>query len=184
MARLPRGETADTAGERLTSEQGSESPRQRRWWPVLAPLALLAVGVSLILPAGRHQWALSLFRQPTYYTALSFNRSWALPATAVTGEPLAVSFSVANHEGRSVRYRYVVSNQGDGVPQTLAQAAKIVGAGATWTVRTSIRPTCATSPCRVVVSLPGHGETIDFLLSMTPAPKAPARRKPKRVAHG
>jgi hypothetical protein len=184
MARHSGGETADRAGERLTSEQPSEIPRQRRWWPILAPLALLAVAASLLVPAARHQWALSLFRQPTHYTALSFDRPWTLPASAVTDQTLAVSFSIANHEGRAVRYRYVLSEQAIGPPQTLAQATKIVKAEATWTVRTSISLTCAASPCRVQVSLPGHPETIDFLLIMKPAPSAPVRLKAKQVARG
>jgi hypothetical protein len=152
-----------------------QQARHRRWWPFVAPIVLVAVAVSLLTPAGRHQWALSLFRQPTYYTALSFNKAWALPATAAWDAPLSVSFSVANHEGRAVRYRYVLTETaggGSGRPTTLKQSAKLVPAGSTWTVSTSVRPTCASSTCRVEVSLPGHPETIDFLLDLTFGPPA------------
>jgi hypothetical protein len=159
----------------LDDEDLAPQVRQRRWWPFVGPIVLIAVVVSLLTPAGRHQWALSLFRQPTYYTALSFNKAWALPATAAWDAPLSVSFSVANHEGRAVRYRYVLTEKagsGSGTVTTLKQSARLVPDGATWTVSTSVRPTCASSTCRVEVSLPGHPETIDFLLNLTFGPPA------------
>lgn len=138
----------------------------RRWWPVLVPLAVLAIGVSLLLPAGRHQWALSLFRQPMRYTALSFNKAWALPTTAVINEPIAISFTIGNQEGRAMDYRYGIIESAGGISHTLGESTRIVAAGATWIVSTVIRPTCATSPCRVEVWLPGHPETIDFLVTL------------------
>jgi hypothetical protein len=144
-----------------------KEPARRRLWPALVPLALLALGASLITPAGRHQWALSLFKQPTGYTALSFNEAWALPTLAVADKPIAISFSVGNHQGHAVSYRYVLAQESDGETQTLQQASKVVGAGATWTVSTSVRPSCAASPCKVQVTLPGHPETIDFLVGLT-----------------
>jgi hypothetical protein len=142
-------------------------PARRRWWPVLLPLVLLAIGLSVITPAGRHQWELSLFKQPTDYTVLSFNRAWALPAEAVAGRPIAISFSVANHQGRAERYRYVLEQEAAGRSLQLQQSSRVVQSGATWTVSTTVRPTCPTSPCKVQVSLPGHPETIDFLLAIT-----------------
>ncbi len=119
-----------------------------------------------MLPAARHQWALSLFRQPTYYTALSFNQAWALPTAVVPGRPVTVSFSVGNHQGRAIRYRYVLTEQWGGNSQVLAESASMVGAGATWTVSTPIRPSCASSPCRIEVALPGHPEIIDFIVTL------------------
>lgn len=149
------------------SERSTGRARERRWWPVAAPLAFIAIAASLILPAGRHQWALSLFRQPTYYTSLSFDRAWALPSTAASGAPLAFSFSVRNHEGRMVTYRYVISEGPAGRGHTVAQSMKVVALGATWTVSTSVRAVCTGSPCRVQISLPGHPEMIDFLVTLT-----------------
>ena len=144
----------------------SAEGKKRRLWPVLTPLALMAVGISLIWPAGRHQWELSLFRQSTNYTALYFNKAWDLPASAVKDKPLAISFSVSNHEGRLVRYHYVITQSADGRVQTLRESTKFVGIGATWNVSTIIRPSCVSSPCRVEISLPGHPETVDFLVSL------------------
>jgi hypothetical protein len=152
-------------GERLTSQLVA-----RRWWPALVPAALLAIAVSLLVPAGRHQWALALIRQPTPYTALSFNEASALPTAAVSGRPMTVSFTVANHEGNVVTYRYVVSQEADGKSQVIATASRAVNANRTWTVSAQVRPTCKSSPCRLTVSLPGHPETIDLLLTMIDPP--------------
>jgi hypothetical protein len=151
---------AKAAGQ---SYRGRE-PGARRWWPILIPLAVLAAGVSLLWPSGRHQWAVSLFRQPTHYTVLSFNDAAALPATAAIDKPITVSFTVGNHEGRAVDYRYILSTAGRERSRVLGQSAKTVAAGAAWTVSTAVRPACGAPRCRIEVSLPGHPETIDFLV--------------------
>jgi hypothetical protein len=145
----------------------AEEPPTRRWWPVLVPLAVLVIGASVLVPSGRHQWALSLFRQPTPYTALAFNDASSLPAQAVINKPIAISFTVSNREGRKVSYRYVLTQSPSRTSSVLGQSAKTVAAGATWNVSTTVRPSCSSSPCRVQVSLPGHPETIDFLVSLT-----------------
>jgi hypothetical protein len=150
------------------SDESTERTRERRWWPVVAPLALIAIAASLIFPAGRHQWALSLFRQPTRYTSLSFDRASNLPSTAPAGAPLTFSFSVGNHEGRAVTYRYLISEGSSGKEETVVeQSTRMIASGATWTVSTSVAARCTGSPCRVQVSLPGHPEIIDFLVTLT-----------------
>ena len=131
------------------------------------PLALLAILVSLLVPAGRHQWALSLIRQPTPYTALFFNKASALPVSAVRDRPMALSFSIANHEGKAITYRYVVSQEAAGKSQVLAQASRGVNVNTTWSVSAQVTPSCRSSPCRLTVSLPGHPETIDLLLTIS-----------------
>jgi len=140
--------------------------RRRRWWPVLTPLAVGAIALSLLSPAGRHQWTLSLFRQPTDSTVLFFNKAWALPDTAVVRAPLTVSFTIGNDEGRTIDYRYVLSVSGGGRTRVFKQSARTVAAGKTWTVSTVIHPSCRASHCRVEVSLPGYPETIYFLLTL------------------
>jgi hypothetical protein len=140
--------------------------QDRRWWPILVPLALVALAASLVLPAGRHQWALSLFRQPTYYTALSFNRASALPTTAAENALVPFSFTIGNHEGRTITYRYLVTETAAGSKsRVMKQSTKVVVAGAESTVSVAVRFSCALSPCTVQVSLPGHPETIDFLMT-------------------
>jgi hypothetical protein len=139
-------------------------PSARRWWPILIPLAVVAAGASLLWPSGRHQWAVSLLRQPARYTVLSFSDAAALPAAAVIDKPITVSFTVGNHEGRAVDYRYILSAAGGERSRILGESTRIVAAGAEWTVSTAVRPACGAPRCRIEVSLPGHPETIDFLV--------------------
>ena len=151
-------------------------PGRARWcWRVLAGAAGLASAISLLVPAGRHQWALSLLRQPTQYTVLYFDRAAVLQDRVTPGQPVQFAFTVGNREGRALRYRYVISTyplgSGGGRPLLLAESAKLVPAGSNWSVSVTVRPHCGSSPCRIQVSLPGHPETIDFL----PTPAAAGR---------
>lgn len=157
----------DAAPRAHGTPPGGKTVTRRRWWPVLVPLALLVVVVSLVTPAGRHQWALSIFRQPTKYTELSFNNAAALPKTAAANKPIDISFNIGNNEGEAVKYRYVVSESPSGKSKTLYSAEKNISPGAAQTIQVTVRPTCTSSPCEIVVSLPGHPETIDFLVNLT-----------------
>ncbi len=138
------------------------------YWRVLAGAAGLAAAISLLVPAGRHQWALSLLRQPTHYTVLFFDRATVLPARVTAGQPVHVGFTVSNREGKTLQYRYVISKHpagsGGGRAGLLAESAKLVPAGSSWSVSAIVRPHCGSAPCRIQVSLPGHPETIDFVL--------------------
>lgn len=163
----------DTHGRHRTTQHAknksstADKVTRLRWWPVLVPLALLALGISVATPAGRHQWALSLFRQPTDYTSLSFDNAAALPATAVLNKPLTVSFNIGNNEGKAIKYHYIVSESPPGKSKNLYSAEKTVAADSTVTIPVTVRPTCPSSPCKVEVSLLGHPETIDFLVNLT-----------------
>lgn len=151
----------------MTARDEEEAePRGRRWWLVIAPIAVAALAATFILPAARHEWAVSIFRQPTPYTALSFSRPSALPREIATGKPLSISFVIDNQESRTLQYRYVVSESSPGVSGTLARATRSVEAGRRSTVHVVVRPTCLVSPCRIQVSLPGNPETIDFLTTV------------------
>jgi uncharacterized membrane protein len=130
------------------------------------PVALVLITASVYLPSGRHQWALSLIRQPTPYTVLAFRQATSLPAQTVINQPVTVSFAVGNREGRAETYRYVLTESPAQTGRALGQAAKRVAAGATWNVTAAIRPSCPSSPCRIQVSLPGHPEKIDFLVRL------------------
>jgi hypothetical protein len=150
-------------------EQGASRGTEReakRWWPIVTPLAALLIGVTLLLPTARHEWALSIFRQPSRYTALSFNKPWALPSVARKGKPIALSFTVGDQEGRSELYRYVLTESAGSFSRKISESQRIVPSGGTWTVTTVVRPICRLSPCRVEVSLPGHPEVIDFLVEL------------------
>jgi hypothetical protein len=165
ITKQPGPHRTDTPSGR-TGRANHRAQGPKRWWPLVVPVVVVAVGASLLFPAGRHQWALSLFRQPTRYTTLSFNEAWALPATAVRGEPIAISFTVSNQEGHTVYYRYSLAQNDGKTSRTLDSSARRIAPGANWLVRTVIKPTCADSPCQIKVTLPGYPQTIDFLLTM------------------
>ena len=150
----------------VTAEVVPPEPAGRRWWPFLVPLVVIALAASFVIPSARQQWAVSVFRQPARYTALSFNSAWKLPAAVVPYVPVKVSFVIQNEEGRTERYRYLIIQTSAGESATLGQSAQSITAGRSWTVSTVIRPSCLISPCRIRVSLPGHPETIDFLASV------------------
>lgn len=167
--RIRESEAGRSVGTQATAAGGGG--RQRRRWPVLVPAIAIAVGLSLATPAGRHQWALSIFRQPTRYTALWFNHAWALPSNGTRNKALPVSFAISNQQGRTVTYTYVIK-QTDPLNDTkaLGTATRTVTAGHIWEVRAVIRLSCDLSPCRVEVVLPGHRETIDFLIVLSGHP--------------
>jgi D-inositol-3-phosphate glycosyltransferase len=140
----------------------------RRWrWPAVIGLAALAAASSLLFPAARHQWAVSLARQPARYTALFFDHAGALPSRLPAHQPVRLSFTIENHEGRAEQYTYRLTTGSGRGQLTLGESTRAVPAGASWTVSARIRPECGGPSCRVRVSLPGHPETIDVLL--TPA---------------
>jgi hypothetical protein len=155
--------------------------RPRRWWPIGCAGAALVIVVSLLLPAGRHQWALSIIRQPARYTALSFRYAWLIPQSGTSGASFPLFFTVTNQEGRAVRYTYIIRQTDQVTTETLSQAGQTVQAGASWLVDTKVRPSCGISPCRVEVVLPGHAETIDFLIDLG-APKAKHKHKSSHAA--
>jgi len=143
----------------------------RRRWTVVAAAAVILVGVSLAIPAGRHQWALSLIRQPTPYTALSFEDPYRLPTTLPAGAHLNLAFAVTNREGRDLRYRYVVTSASSGqVPVVLRSGVLVVPVGVKKTESVSVVPACKSSPCRVQVSLPASGETINVQVNLRVQP--------------
>jgi hypothetical protein len=155
------------------AREHQEGPRNRdwgrptrRWWPVLVPVVLLTIAASICLPSGRHQWALSLVRQPTPYTTLAFDHPADLPATAVVNRPIGVSFSISNREGRALTYEYVLTQNSSRAVTVLRRSARTVAVNGSWNIMTTIRPSCSSSPCRIQVSLPGHPEKIDFLVSL------------------
>jgi Protein of unknown function (DUF1616) len=140
-----------------------------RWWPAAVVVLLVAL-LSLAIPTVRHQWALSFVRQPTHYTALSFDGAADLPTTITAGSAVNLSFSIANNEGRNVDYPVVVTSAGTKAG-TLTTASSVlhrstvtVPAGGQRSTSVSVVPVCSTQVCRVTVTLPGHGESIDVLL--------------------
>jgi hypothetical protein len=125
-------------------------------------LLVVAIGISLSFPAGRHQWAVSILRQPTRYTVLYFDHPASLPHQAKVSQTIRFSFTIVNHEGRSVDYRYIV---GTDDPTEREVSTTSISANRGRSISVSVRPACAVSPCRVEISLAGYPESIDFLLA-------------------
>src|SRR5277367_1569914 len=99
-------EDSDSEGRSRTARLSGWRQWPRR--PVIAIVAVMAVGASLLIPASRHQWALSIIRQPTRYTALAFRYAWLLPSTTSMDQRVPVFFTVSNQEGQATKYRYVL----------------------------------------------------------------------------
>ncbi len=127
-------------------------------------ILVIGVAISVIVPAGRHQWALSLLRQPTHYTALSFDHPTSLPTEVKAEESLAFTFSIGNHEGHTDHYVYVVSSSPGG--STLMTSKTTVADGQTRAIAVIARPHCSGSPCRIQVTLLNNDQSIDFLVSV------------------
>jgi hypothetical protein len=123
------------------------------------------VAVSLVVPFGRHQWAESLVRQPSPYTALSFDDPAGLPTTVVSGQEVRFTFTVGNNELRSLTYRYLLTSAPSKVKAfggSFGGGSVTVPVGQSRRVRVSADPKCAGSPCRIAVVLVGPAEVIDF----------------------
>jgi hypothetical protein len=136
---------------------------QRRWWPILTVLLVVAIGITLSFPAGRHQWDVSILRQPTRYTVLYFDHPASLPHQATADQTIQFSFTIVNDEGRAVDYHYMVQTSPTDSPQE-QEASTTIPATRQEVISVRLRPACAASPCRVRISLAGYSESIDFLL--------------------
>ena len=147
-------------------DASAKGTRGRRW-PLVAAAVVVLIGISFATPAGRHQWAVSFIRQPTPYTVLSFENAGHLPTTLSSGGHLELTFAVTNHEGRDVRYRYLVTSASSGqIPVVLQRSILAVPEGVRQTESVSVVPTCQGSPCRVQVSLPGPAESIEVQVEL------------------
>jgi hypothetical protein len=139
-----------------------EQPRWEFWLYGAGIVTVVLVVASLLSPWVRHEWALSLGRENAPYTQLGFNRAAALPVTAVRGKDISIWFTITNDEGEQVSYQYMVASGSGTKMESLSSATKVVADGASWNVDATVVPKCAESSCRIQVSLPQQGESIDF----------------------
>jgi hypothetical protein len=137
--------------------------RLRPWWAVGVGSILLAG--SLLTPQGRHEWSVSLFRQPSAITTLSFADPSALPAEWTCGRTLPVQFVVENRQGRTADLHYVVTQEDDLGARAAAMRAQgtlTVADGTAAPVTVQVRPDCPATSSRIRVSVVGHPQTIFF----------------------
>lgn len=157
-----------------------QPPNWRRWlWVGVITLAITAT--SMLSPYFRHQWEISLGRQPTPYTELSFNDATTLPTTAERGKVIHVSFTIANETNRPIAYRYAVASGSGREMKFLGAATSTVAPGASWAVTRSVVPECSENTCRVQVTLPQQNERIDFILALEP--KTATKVKKRNAQH-
>lgn len=149
-----------------TAQLPERKPPKWRWWSALAIALTVLTVTSALSPVLRHQWALSLTRQPTPYTVLAFKQASALPTTAIRGKEIKVSFIINNEEGHPVRYRYVLASGSNRKLTSLSTSDKTVSAGTAWVVTESVVPKCAKAACKIQISLPSQQEKIDFLVTL------------------
>ena len=142
-----------------------QAPRWDLWLLGTGLLAIALAVASFLSPSVRHEWAMSLGRQPTPYTQLGFTNAASLPTTGVPGKGIPVSFTITNDEGRQVSYRYVVASGSGTKLTTLSSGTTALAAGTSWDVGIVVVPKCAAASCRVQVSLPEQNESIDFMLT-------------------
>lgn len=140
-------------------------PRWDLWLLGTGLIAIALAAASFLSPWVRHEWSLSLQRQPTPYTQLGFTNAASLPATGVPGKGIPVSFTITNDEGRQVSYPYVVASGSGTTLTTISSGTTVVAAGQSGGVRLVVVPKCSAASCRVQVSLPEQNESIDFMLT-------------------
>jgi hypothetical protein len=128
------------------------------------PTVLVAVAVTLLIPASRHEWAISLIRQPTRYTELYFDHPTGLPTALTSKQPIAFTFTIANRQGTVVRYPYVISVMPSD-QKLLSSSIVRIGDGHSRSIRARVVPDCLSSPCQIKVSLTGYPESIDFIVT-------------------
>jgi len=142
-----------------------EPPRWDFWLLGSGLLAIVIAAASFMSPWVRHEWTLSVQRQPTPYTQLSFINPAGLPSTGVRGAGIPVPFVITNDEGRQVSYRYVVSSGSGTTLTALSSGTKVLAAKAAWSFNVFVVPKCTAASCRIQVSLPEQNESIDFILT-------------------
>jgi hypothetical protein len=153
------------SGQEPEASSEHDQPRWSFWLFGAAVVTAVLVLSSALSPWVRHEWALSLGRQETPYTQLGFTRAASLPTSAVRGKGIPISFVIANDEGKQVSYRYVVASGSGATLKSLTSATEVVAAGESRNVSITVVPKCVGTTCRVQVSLPQQGESIDFMFT-------------------
>lgn len=149
---------AMAAGAQASTEAGTSRRTTRRAVSVLAAMSIAAaLAVAAVeVPAVRRQLALSFTRMPTPYTELYFGDSSMLPHALSVPHAYPFTFTVANHEGRTVRYAYVVTASSRLGVAALARGEAVVPSGKTFSKRISFIPTQPRVAYRVSVNLSGN----------------------------
>lgn len=151
-----------------TNPAGNESRRwdRRRRAGItvgLAVLLLLLVAIAAAFPRQlKHQWELSVVRQPTPYTQLYFTAPASIPSVLAAGQQNTFDFTIENDEGRAYRYTYVVTLQDSRARQQVSKETVMVNSGERVTRAVTVDPTDKESRYLVSVTIPTLNQSIQF----------------------
>jgi hypothetical protein len=99
---------------------------------VLVVFLAVTVGATLWvwhLPSARHQIAESTSQQPATFTELYFSDAAALPKHLSSAAPNVFWFTIANHEGKTVVYSFLVFAESTLGRTTISQGQVNLAAG-------------------------------------------------------
>jgi FlaG/FlaF family flagellin (archaellin) len=128
---------------------------------IIAVIALV-FNVAISTPSGARALVSATTVRPDPHTDFSFNDSAHLPTTMATASSAVVSFHLANHEGRSMTYQYIVlqhATSGD-IPITAGTVTLADGGSADETAH--ITQTLTRQTSRIVVLLADPSKSISF----------------------
>jgi hypothetical protein len=140
------------------------SSRERRILVLVVCLAgAIGAGVWVWhLPAARRQIAVSTSQKPAAFTELYFTDPAALPKHLSTASPSFFGVTVANHEGTTVVYSYLVTVQSILGTATIAQGQVSIAAGGRRDALEQFTPPQAGIAYEFTVQLLGRPEAIHF----------------------
>lgn len=128
-------------------------------------VAVGAVGAAVWvwhLPAARRQIAESTSQKPAPFTELYFTDPAALPKHLSTASPNYFGVTVANHEGRTVDYSYLVTARSILGTATVAQGQVSIAAGGRAYALEQFTPPQPGIAYEITVQLVGRPEAIHF----------------------
>jgi hypothetical protein len=139
--------------------------RRNPWRAFLILAAGLVAGafvVGLLSSGVRAQVARSTTRQPDRFTELYFTNEQGLPKDLRGQGPFSFQFTIADHEGRSVDYSYLVTAQDAAGTTPITRSAVVVGSGQSAARSVTFMPARTGTTYLVTVQLLGRPETIHF----------------------
>jgi hypothetical protein len=132
-------------------------------------LALLGVGATVVAPSSevRHQVAISFVPQSEKYTELYFFEDGPTEGRRVRNRVVVnVPFTVANHEGHTTHFPYVVQVvNGEGKPVGRFGGSEDIADGNSLTTIVAVVIPATEAWAAVDVDLEGRSERIHFLAS-------------------
>jgi hypothetical protein len=114
-------------------------------------------------PTLTNQVAQSVRRRPAQFTELYFTAPAKIPKRLSTSGPNAFGFTIANHEGRTVAYPYVVTVQSPEGTSIISQDTVTVAAGGLAQQTVQFTPDHRATIYVFSVHISGRSEVIHFV---------------------